>query len=152
MTVLTDVQKEQVRKLFLENLDKRVTIVLFTQREASLPVPGGAHVCETCAEAEQILTTISDLNHKLELKIYDFVTDEKLAKQYSIKEIPAFVLLGDKDYGIRYHGVPSGYEFAALLQAVISVSKRRGELSDQTKRALAQISQQVHAKIFVTPT
>jgi alkyl hydroperoxide reductase subunit AhpF len=152
MTALSDGQKEQVRKLFLENLDKPVTIILFTQREASLPVPGGTHVCETCAQTEEILRNISELNSKLDLRIYDLVSEQVMARQYGIEEIPGIVLLGEKDYGIRYHGVPSGYEFAAVLQAIISVSRRRGELSDRTKRALARISHPVHAKIFVTPT
>jgi alkyl hydroperoxide reductase subunit AhpF len=33
------------------------------------------------------------------------------------------VVEGEKDYGIRFYGVPAGYEFATLLEDILAVSK-----------------------------
>jgi len=42
------------------------------------------------------------------------------AVKYGVDKIPATVLLDEngKDYGIKFFGIPSGYEFASLLEDI----------------------------------
>jgi hypothetical protein len=42
------------------------------------------------------------------LTVYDFQTYKEVVKKYNIDKIPATVIRGEKDYGIRYYGIPSG--------------------------------------------
>ncbi|HZD59976.1 MAG TPA: thioredoxin family protein [Anaerolineae bacterium] len=152
--ILNDEQRREVSELLEGNLEQSVKIVYFTQQKPSieLPVEVGVSPCEYCEETEELLKEISDLSDKLAIEIYDYIKDKDKVEQYEISDVPATILLGDKDYGIRYYGIPSGYEFSALLETMINVSKRQSKLTDSTKEVLASIEKPVHMKVFVTPT
>ena len=45
----------------------------------------------------------------------------------------------EKDYGIRLYGLPTGYEFGLLVDAILDVSRGESQLSDETKAALAAL-------------
>ena len=68
------------------------------------------------------------------------------------KTVPITVIRNGKDYGIRYYGMPAGYEFSTLLDAILDVSKGESALAAESKEKLAQLSQPVHLEVFVTPT
>lgn len=152
--ILNEEQKREVTELLQGNLEQPVSIIYFTQEKPSMDLPVQVEVspCEYCEETEELLREISELSDKLTLEVYDFIKDKQQVEQYEITDVPATVLAGDKDYGIRYYGIPSGYEFSALLDAIINVSKRQSKLSDSTKEMLAAIEKPVHMKVFVTPT
>ena len=44
------------------------------------------------------------------------------AAAYGIRVTPAVVVEGTKDYGIRFLGIPAGYEFSNLIDSIIAVS------------------------------
>jgi len=69
-----------------------------------------------------------------------------------VDKIPAIALIGQEDYGVRFYGIPSGYEFASLLHAIRAVAAGKPELSEETLNALAEVTQSVHIQVFVTPT
>jgi len=119
-----------------------VKILFFTQTMA----------CQFCQETEAILTELSDLSDKISLEVYDFVTDKATADQYAIDKIPATVVMGEVDYGIRFFGIPSGYEFTSLVESVIDVSKGTTALSDETLESLAKLEDPIHIQVYVTPT
>ena len=152
--ILSDEQKREITELLQGNLEQPVTIVYFTQEKPSLELPVEVEIspCEYCEETEQLLRELSELSDKLKLEVYDFVKDKEQVERYEVNEVPVLALIGDKDYGIRYYGIPSGYEFSTLLDAIINVSKRHTKLSDSTREALAAIEEPVHIKVFVTPT
>jgi glutaredoxin-like protein len=57
-----------------------------------------------------------------------------------------------RDYGIRYFGIPSGYEFSSLIEDIMMVSSGQSGLSAATKEVLANLEKPVHLQVFVTPT
>ena len=57
-----------------------------------------------------------------------------------------------KDYGIRYYGIPSGYEFSTLVQDVLMIGEGDPALSDDTEAWLADLDTPIHLQVFVTPT
>ena len=59
---------------------------------------------------------------------------------------------GAKDYGIRFLGIPAGYEFSNLIDSIIAVSRGEAQLKDETKAALAGLTEDVTIKVFATPT
>ena len=64
----------------------------------------------------------------------------------------AIVVRGAKDYGIRFYGIPSGYEFNTLIEDIVAVSNHEHGLSDDTVARLSDLEQPVHMQVFVTPT
>ena len=64
----------------------------------------------------------------------------------------ATVIQAEKDSGIRFYGIPSGYEFTSLLEDIIDVSKGDSGLSEASKALVKEIKQPVHLQVFVTPT
>jgi glutaredoxin-like protein len=141
MGFLTEKDQQFVKNLF-ENMDKPVKLIMFTQELE----------CNYCRETRQILEEVSSLSEKIDLTVYNFQIDTEVVEKYQIDKIPAIVIEGDEDYGIRYFGIPSGYEFSSLLEDIVDVSKNDSGLSDETRKALAKIDRPVHLQVFVTPT
>lgn len=145
MTLLSEKDRNHLKNEF-EALDRAVNLIVFTQE----------FECQFCTETRQIVEELSDLSDKISHEIYDFVDDKDIAEQYHVDKIPAVIVLqgGDepRDYGIRYYGIPSGYEFSSLIQDVLMVSAGESGLSTATKDWAADLEAPVHLQVFVTPT
>jgi glutaredoxin-like protein len=92
------------------------------------------------------------LSDKITLKNYDFVKDKLEVEKYGVDKIPAIVVQGERDYGIRFYGVPAGYEFTTLIEDIIDVSRASTDLSERTKKALKKLEKPVHIQVFITLT
>jgi len=141
MAFLTEKDQQFVQNLF-ENMQDNVKLIMFTQELE----------CMYCRETRQILEEVSSLSDKIDLKVYNFQVDKEMADKYNIDKIPATIVEGKKDYGIRYYGIPSGYEFSSLLEDIVDVSKNESGFSPETKAMLAKIDKPLHMQVFVTPT
>jgi glutaredoxin-like protein len=84
--------------------------------------------------------------------VYDFVKDEAKVKEYSVDKVPAIAVVGSKDYGIRYYGIPYGYEFSGFIETILNVSKGATNLSEDTKGKLRTLDKPAHIQVFVTLT
>lgn len=142
MPLIRDEDKETIRKEFAEHLVGPVRLVMFTQE----------FECQFCAETRQIVEELAALSDKVTAEIYDFIADKDKAAEYGIDKIPAIAIIGEKDYGIRFYGIPSGYEFTSLFEDIIDVSRGDSGLLEPTKKALTQLKEPVHIQVFVTPT
>ncbi|MFZ5518209.1 MAG: protein disulfide oxidoreductase [Candidatus Zhuqueibacterota bacterium] len=132
---------EYLKKQF-EQLTQPVTLVFFTQK----------FECQYCQITREIITELAETSDKIHVETYDFVEDAEQVKKYDIKRIPAIALVGKKDYGVRFYGIPAGYEFSTLVEDIIDVSAGATSLSDGIKDALKKLEKQVHIQAFVTPT
>lgn len=141
--------KEEDRKHLIEEfkaLQKPVKLLMFTQELE----------CQYCRETRMIAEEMAELSDAISLEVYNFVTDKEVADQYDVDKIPSIVVLQDgdqpKDYGIRYFGIPSGYEFSSLVEDIMMVSQGESGLSEATKAQVAALTKPVHIQVFVTPT
>jgi alkyl hydroperoxide reductase subunit AhpF len=75
-----------------------------------------------------------------------------MTNKYKIDKIPATVIMGEDDKGIRFYGIPSGYEFVTLLDTIKMVSAGQSGLGDKSREFLAQLKKPVHLQVFITPT
>lgn len=141
MPLLNDEIRQEVSKI-LANLPGSVRLVMFTQE----------FECEYCTETRQLVEEVAELSDRITAEIYDFQADRAKADELGIDKIPAIAIIGARDYGVRFYGIPSGYEFASFLHAIQSVAAGKPELSDATLRVLAGIQKPVHIQVFVTPT
>lgn len=141
MPLLNKEIAEQVKQE-LADLSGPVRLVMFTQE----------FECEYCAETRQLVEEVAALSDQLTAEIYDFVTDEKKAEELGIDKIPAIAVIGAEDYGVRFYGIPSGYEFTSLLHAIRMVAAGKPDLSEDGMQTLAEVTEPVHMQVFVTPT
>jgi len=126
----------------LRAMERPVRLVHFTQELE----------CPSCPETKRLLQQVVELSDKLSLEIYNFQLDREKVAQYQIDKVPATVIEGEKDDGIRFYGLPSGYEFATLLEGVVAVSRGRSELNPATVDRLRALDRPLHLQVFVTPT
>jgi glutaredoxin-like protein len=141
MPLLNAEIREQVEQQ-LADLGGPVRLVMFTQE----------FECQYCAETRQLVEEVSGLSDQLTAEIYDFVADEARAQELGVDKIPAVAVIGEEDYGIRFYGIPSGYEFTSLLEAVHIAATGQPDLSEETVEFLSSLSEPVHMQVFVTPT
>ncbi len=154
MDMLNKEVREATQKKFESELVNPVGLILFTQEPTRLVVPDHlkGQECPYCRETRQLLEEVSGLSEKITLTIYDFTADKDKAEEYGVDKIPGLVVKNAQDYGIRFFGIPSGYEFMSLIEAIVDVSKGQTSLSPKTREALLSLQKDVKIQVFVTPT
>jgi glutaredoxin-like protein len=141
MPIINERDRREVQAQ-LKVLRGPVKLVNFTQELA----------CQYCRETEQLLGEVKELSDKISLEVYNFQLDTEKVAQYRVDKIPATVVEGSKDYGIRFYGIPLGYEFVPFLEAIKDVSRGSTDLLPETRAALAEVREPVHLQVFTTPT
>ncbi len=154
MELLNESIKEATRKKLETELTNPVKLILFTQEPSHLILPDSirGQECPYCQETRKLLEEVAALNPKIQLEIHDFLAEKELAESLNVDKIPAILIYGEKEYGLRFFGFPAGYEYASLLKAIIQASKGKTDLQESTKEALKKIKSPVHIQVFVTPT
>jgi len=142
MSLIPDKHKEHLRSELSEKMENPVRIIMFSQELE----------CQFCAQTRQLINEFAALNEKIKVEIYDFVANADKAKEYGVDKVPALVIVGEKDYGLRFYGLPYGYEFQTLIEAVIDVSRGKTDISDKTREVLKEVKTPVHIQVFVTLT
>ncbi len=126
----------------LSNLQNSVTLVVFTQKLE----------CQHCETNRRLAEELASASDKILLQIYNFAIDKEKASQYRVDKIPAIVVEGAKDHGIRFYGVPAGYEFTSLVEAIKMVSLGDSGLSTESRELLKKATKPLHIQVFVTLT
>jgi alkyl hydroperoxide reductase subunit AhpF len=143
MPFLSDQDQDAVRKEF-EKLAGPVKLVVFSQELAQ---------AELCRQNEQLVREVAGLApEQVSVEVLNPAIDRERAAAYGIDRVPAIVVEGARDYGIRFLGIPSGYEFSNLIDSMIVTSSGRTGLSAETQDALAGLTTDIDIKVFSTPT
>jgi len=136
----------QIHEAF-SSLKEPVAILFFGSRET----------CDYCDDTRQLLEEVVAINERLTLDVYDIDVDPEVAKLYHVDKTPGIVIAGKNgdqliDFGIQYSGIPSGHEFATLIQDILLASGRDSGLNPQTREYLKGLKKPLHLQVFVTPT
>jgi len=107
--------------------------------------------CSACRTQESLLEDMAALSEKLALEIVRSKGNEEI-ETFSIDKFPATLVLGQRDYGVRFYGVTAGQEFASFLEAVMMVSRGRSGLEPDLETMVRAIQRPVHLQVFVTLT
>lgn len=132
--------RSQLKDIFSKELKEPVNLKLFSQ----------AIGCETCQIAEDLLKELADVDDRVKLEVYSPLIDREVSQKYEVERVPTIVIESEKDYGIRYIGLPAGLEFTTLVQGIVQVSKREPKLSDNTIEMLRSIDVPMEIMVFVT--
>ena len=140
--MLTERDQEAVRKEF-QRMQGPVKLVVFSQEL----VAG-----ELCRQNEQLARDVAALDDRISVEVLNPAIDRERAEAYGVDQVPAMVVEGTRDYGLRFFGIPSGYEFSNLVDSIIVASSGETGLTEATKTSLAGLTGDVTIKVFSTPT
>jgi len=141
MSILSDRDRTAVREA-LAKLAGPVKLVVFTSALGS----------ETSAETERLVREVAECSDQVMVEILNLYIDRERAAAYGVDRVPAIVVEGIRDYGIRFFGIPMGYEFSNLIDSMLAASSGKPELSAATVERLQALSEPVHLQVFATPT
>ncbi|MCL6584063.1 MAG: thioredoxin family protein [bacterium] len=123
-------------------LKERVRLIVFTQE----------FECQFCQENRTLNEEIASVSDKIDVEVFDFQKNRIEVERYRISQIPATVVMGERDYGLRFYGIPGGYEFNSLLDTIVMVSQRESGLSAESKRRIKGWNKPTRIQVMVTLT
>lgn len=143
MAFLEGKDREAVKKV-LNGLPHKVKLLYFTKDLE----------CQYCQETNMLVEEMDELSNLLDVEVYNFMDDREIIEKYPVDKVPAMVLTDEsrKDYGIRFYGIPAGYEFSSLLEGIRMIGNKNSGLTEELKNELQKIDYAVHLQVFVTPT
>jgi alkyl hydroperoxide reductase subunit AhpF len=107
---------------------------------------------DSCAETEQLIREVAECSDQVSIEILNLHIDRERAQAYGVERVPAVVVEGARDYGVRFFGLPGGYEFSNLIDAMVAVSAGVPQLTAATLERLAALTTPLHIQVFATPT
>lgn len=150
MAMIPDQDKEFLRNKFNDELQSPVTLIVLTKLGHDLEMQGVK--CEYCAETEELVSEVAELSDKIKVESREYSQDDQMVSGMKIDKIPAIVVMSGADTGVRYYGIPGGFEFSSLIEDIVDVSRNSTDLSQDAKEKARGIVQDVHIQVFVTPT
>ena len=147
MALLSSADRDKLREEF-RTLPRRVTLLCFTQSIG----------CETCGTTMQIAEELASATDNVAVEEANLILDAEKAARYGVDRVPTVVVLATdesgviQDYGIRFVGAPSGYEFISLVRAVRLAGGGGSTLSQASLDRLAAIDKPMTIRVFTTPT
>src|SRR5712692_9684729 len=77
---------------------------------------GGEHNAQTVA----LIREVAALSDQLSVTVLNPHIERDQAAAYGIDVAPAVIVEGARDYGIRFLGLPAGYEFSNLVDSIVA--------------------------------
>jgi glutaredoxin-like protein len=166
MALLGDEDREILLERFGEELETPVELLFFSRQEyhqtevVEFPDEMGEDqdlTAQACAISYRLYREITELSPKLSVTFVDLDTPDGFQKALDLAvdplRLPAMAFQAGNLAGkSQFYGIPTGYEFATLVENISDLSRNRSHLKAATQAALAELSGPAQIKIFVTPT
>ena len=108
--------------------------------------------CDTCYEARQVADQMASLSEQITVEEHNLVLDKDEVAKYQVDQVPVIAVVAERDVGIRYYGVPAGFEVESLVSAIEVVAGLAPAVSVSTQSVLDVLDRDVRISVFVTPT
>ncbi len=141
MAILTDRDRAGVTEELLK-LAGPVKLVVFGSQLGS----------EYSVENDRLVREVAECSDQVAVEVYNLHIDREKAQAYGVDRVPAIAVEGAKDYGIRFFGIPMGYEFTNLIDGMLVAASGEPRLSPETLEQVRGLDQAVHIQVFATPT
>jgi alkyl hydroperoxide reductase subunit AhpF len=139
VTVLGEPEAAAVRELFAK-LERDVHLVLeLGPSSEAVTVLSGRRELDPGAEIQPLLEALAELSDRVRLD----VLERDQPGRY-----PAVAI----DSGLRYHGLPWGYELSSLVYGIAEAGRSQPSLSEQTLSELLGLEHDLAIEVYVTPT
>jgi alkyl hydroperoxide reductase subunit AhpF len=142
MAIFRPDEELKVREL-LAGLERPVELLVAHGPEET-PLPGARDV-DFGAETERIVRELAALSEQVTCRVEQ--------EPVGFDRYPAVAVLpeGD-DVGLRYYGLPWGYELGSLIGALLEAGRRESSLKPDSLERLAALDRDLALDVFVTPT
>jgi alkyl hydroperoxide reductase subunit AhpF len=139
VTLLGESARKAVRELFAR-IERDVELVLELGPSAeAVTVIGGRRELEPGEETRRLVDELLELSHSLSVNV---VARDEPGRYPALR-------IGD---GLRYHGLPWGYELSSLVYGIAEAGRSEPTLAPGTREALEQLERDVELEVYVTPT
>jgi alkyl hydroperoxide reductase subunit AhpF len=142
MAIFRPEDEVRVREL-LAALERPVELLVAHGPEETPLV--GARDVDFGAETERVVGELCALSESLSMR----VEEEPLG----FDRYPAVAVRPEgRDAGVRYYGLPWGYELGSLLGAVLEAGRLESSLKASSLERLQDLDRELAIDVFVTPT
>ena len=142
MAIFRPDEEGRVREV-LDALDRPVDLLVALGPEET-PLPGSRDI-DFGEETQRVVEGLAALSDRVTFRVEE--------EPPGFERYPAIAVLPEgEDVGLRYYGLPWGYELATLVGAVIEAGKTASSLSADSQERLAGLDHDLTIDVFVTPT
>jgi alkyl hydroperoxide reductase subunit AhpF len=135
-------EETRVRELF-DALERPVELLVAHGPEET-PLPGAREV-DFAAETQRVVEELAALSDRVTCRVEE--------EPEGFERYPAIAVLPEgADLGLRYYGLPWGYELGSLILGIVEAGKRESTLRPESLERLAALEQDLSIDVFVTPT
>ena len=142
MALLRAEEEAKVREWFAE-LERPVELFVALGPEET-PLAGSGDI-DFGAEMVRVCEGLAELGERVSCR-----AEQEPA---GFPRFPAVSIRPDgRDAGVRYDGVPWGYEIASLVGAIVEAGRAEPTLRAESRAALEELDRDLALDVFVTPT
>jgi alkyl hydroperoxide reductase subunit F len=142
MALLRAEEETKVREWFAE-LDRAVELLVAVGPEET-PLAGSGDV-DFGAETVRLCEELAELGDRVSCRVEQ--------EPAGFPRFPAVSIRPDgNDVGVRYDGLPWGYEVGSLVGAIVEAGREKPSLRPESVAALAELDRDLALDVFVTPT
>ncbi|MGH3009392.1 MAG: hypothetical protein ACRDLM_08320 [Gaiellaceae bacterium] len=142
MGIFRPEETEKVRAWFAE-LERPVELVVALGPEET-PLAGAGDV-DFGAEALRLVEALAELGESVTHRVEEEPADVPRFPSISVR--PA-----GRDAGVRYDGLPWGYEMGSLVGAIVEAGRAESSLQPESVAVLEELERDLSLDVFVTPT
>jgi alkyl hydroperoxide reductase subunit AhpF len=149
MAILSDQVKRQLHDRFAQQLSGPVQLTLYTRPGSGRLILPSGFGCATCDDTRQLVEELQEASPDLiQLRVVDVSAEES-----EVSDVPTLTLgFPGEEPRIRWQGLPAGYEFATVVDAIERVSTGAHGLADASVEAMGGLTEPVDVMVFATPT
>ena len=100
----------------------------------------------------ELLERVAAASDRITLRILADRWDAKREAEVGIRRTPCLAVLGATDPGVRYYGLPDGYELETFLGVIRAVAAGRSGLATRTIERLRALTRPLQIEVFALPT
>jgi alkyl hydroperoxide reductase subunit AhpF len=142
MSIFRPDEDVRVREL-LDALERPVEL-LVAHGPAETPLAGSRDI-DFGEETERVVAGLAALSGRVTFRVE--------TEPSGFDGYPAIAVLPEgEDVGIRYYGLPWGYELATLVGGVLEAGRAASSLAPESLERLALLDRDLAIDVFVTPT
>jgi alkyl hydroperoxide reductase subunit F len=142
MAMLRSEEEAKLREWFGE-LERPVQLFVALGPEET--PPAGAQDVDFGAEMVRVCEELAELGDRVSCRVEQ--------EPDGFPRFPAVSIRPEgRDAGLRYDGLPWGYELGSLVGAIVEAGREEPSLSPESRAALDGLERDLAVDVFVTPT
>jgi alkyl hydroperoxide reductase subunit AhpF len=99
-----------------------------------------------------LLERVAAASPRITLRVLADRWDARREAHAGIRRTPCIALIGARDPGLHYYGLPDGYELETFLAAIRAVADGRSGLGEGARERVRALAGPIHLEVFASPT